>query len=152
MTGVNWIHTTSILISTAALSSWSLRRYLSHIYNHGWTKAIATVVISVTATVMTSGLCTVDPIPLYPPSSLLYLCGWSDAKNPNRVARSMCPFKAISSTVYERGTTVPGWLTSAKDAMVSDYHHIHWTRYIYGTFYICTSSNEGIMTSYTNII
>jgi hypothetical protein len=49
----SWIHTTSI--SPAALSSCSLRHYLSHIYGHGWTKATALVMISGTDIVMTSG-------------------------------------------------------------------------------------------------
>ena len=56
----SWIHTTSI--SPAALSSCSLRHYLSHIYGHGWTKATALVMISGTDIVMTSGCFSLLPL------------------------------------------------------------------------------------------
>ena len=112
---LNWIHTTSI--SMAALFSCSLRRqYPSHIYGHGWTKATATVMISSTAIVMTSWL--------------LYC--WSDTTLPSFLSslgtfvadptqkiqigwRDQCATsKAISETLHERSTTVPGRLTSVK--------------------------------------
>jgi hypothetical protein len=144
--GLNWIHTTSI--STAAIFSCSLwRQYPSYIYGHGWTKATATVMISGTAILLIQYRFAL--LPLFStfvadPAQKIRI-GWRD---------QFATSKAISETVYKRGTTVPGCLCPSSTQIPVGlwllYCQIiatrHWSRHLVH-FTVCALSNEGILES-----
>ena len=142
---LNWLHTTSI--STAALFSCSLwRQYpihiYGHIYGHGWTKA--------TATVMISG----DDLRI-----AVLLIQYHFALLPlfSTFVTDPMALQGYTETVDERGTTVPGRLTSVKYSNPSRSRIIwllycqiiatsHWSRHSVH-FTVCASLNEGILGS-----